>query len=306
MGQRCLGPCGPSTPAPVLLRPLAHLHWGHLRSRRARVSSSRPVSPPVSSAPREHRWRPSCSEAVPPGAEVVGVVGSPRACLCSLPPSSGTSRAANLLGSAVCSSSRQAGLNRSPGDQPASRGRCLQQSQTSRRFCRPLCPREGGNPLSRQEPAHRPGPGQLLWLLTALWLLGGGRGESQTPWQAPVVVSKASWSRSEPLAVLPRGVWQRSGSPAHWQGTQEAACSPGADAVLCCLWLSAPRFSSFMVTAVPPPAALLCPAQVPLVALPAAGAGRMALLPCWCVCLPVSFTLVFRRFLRAQGFLSLL
>lgn len=67
MGQRCLGPCGPSAPAPVLLRPLAHLHWGHLRSRRARVSSSRPVSPPVSSAPREHRRRPSCSEAVPPG-----------------------------------------------------------------------------------------------------------------------------------------------------------------------------------------------------------------------------------------------
>lgn len=62
------------------------------------------------------------------------------------------------------------------------RGRCLQQSQSSRLLLpSSLSPLEGGIPLSRREPAHRPGPAQLLWLLPPLCLLGGGRGESQTP-----------------------------------------------------------------------------------------------------------------------------
>lgn len=62
------------------------------------------------------------------------------------------------------------------------RGRCLQQSQSSRLLLpSSLSPLEGGIPLSRREPAHRPGPAQLLWLLPPLCLLGGSRGESQTP-----------------------------------------------------------------------------------------------------------------------------
>lgn len=72
----------------------------------------------------------------------------PSLSLC-LPPSACTSRAGNLLGSALSSSSWQARreeLNHSPGDQPASHGPCLQQSQTSRCFCCPLCPLEGGIP----------------------------------------------------------------------------------------------------------------------------------------------------------------
>lgn len=44
-------------------------------------------------------------------------------------------------------------LNHSPGDQPASHARCLQQSQNSRCFCRPLCPLEGGIP-SRDRGAY--------------------------------------------------------------------------------------------------------------------------------------------------------
>lgn len=93
-----------------------------------------------------------------PSSQERPAAGSAAAQLCHAwlcpPPSSGTSRAGNLLGSAVSLSSRQQReeLNHNPGDQPASHGRCLQQSQTSR-FCCPLCPLEGGIP-SRDRGAY--------------------------------------------------------------------------------------------------------------------------------------------------------
>lgn len=68
----------------------------------------------------------------------------------SLPPWSGASRAANLLGSAVCSSSRQAELKRSPGD-PAgfSAVDASSKVKAAARCCRPLCP-----PLKEEFPSR--------------------------------------------------------------------------------------------------------------------------------------------------------
>lgn len=94
----------------------------------------------------------SSQGAPPTGAEVLGRVGGSAFCF-SPPPCpllSGASRAANLLGSAVCSSSRQAELKRSPGD-PAgfSAVDASSKVKAAARCCRPLCP-----PLKEEFPSR--------------------------------------------------------------------------------------------------------------------------------------------------------
>lgn len=162
--------------------------------------------------------------APPTGAEVLGRVGGSAFCFSPPPcPLEWRFKGCKLAGLG-CLLVLPAGRIEAQPRRPSrlQRGRCLQQSQSSRPLLpSSLSPLEGGIPLSRREPAHRPGPAQLLWLLPPLCLLGGGRGESQTPpWKAPEVGSEDSQSfrgAAQLVSVFAR--WRGAGAAlAAWLG----------------------------------------------------------------------------------------